>query len=67
MIISILTPQMFLIALKKEVYNLKSQRIHPNNKTLDPFEADLFKLIRKIRFRKYHNDFQTKLNKDKRN
>ena len=31
---------------------------------LDPFEADLFKLIKKIRFRKYHNYFQIKLKKD---
>ena len=49
---------------KKEVYNLKSQRRPPNNKLLDPFEADLFKLIKKITFRKDHNHFLTKLNKD---
>ena len=49
---------------KKEVYNLKSQRTLPNNNLLDPFEADLFKLFRKIRFKKDHNNLQTKLNKD---
>ena len=43
---------------------MKSQRTPPNNKLLNTFEADLFKLIRKIRFRKYHNHFQTKSNKD---
>ena len=37
-----------------------------NNKLLDPFEADLFKLIRKIRFRNDQNHFQTKLNKDRK-
>ena len=31
---------------------------------LDPFEAYLFKLIWKITFRKNHDHFQTKLNKD---
>ena len=30
---------------KKDVYNLKSQNTSPNNKLLDPFETDLFKLI----------------------
>ena len=48
---------------KREVYNQKSQRKLPNNKLLDPFEADLYKLIKKIKFRKDHNHFQTKLNK----
>ena len=43
---------------------LKSQRTPPNNKLLNPFEADLFKLIKKIKFRKNHKSFQTKLNKD---
>ena len=46
------------------MYNLKSQRTPPNNKLLDPFEADLFNSIKKIRFRKDHNHFQTKLNED---
>ena len=41
---------------KKEVYNLKSQKTPPNNKLLDPFEVDLFKLI-KIRFRIDYNSF----------
>ena len=49
---------------KKEVYNLNSQKTPPNNKLLDPFEADLFKLIKKIRFRRDYNSFQMKLNKD---
>ena len=46
----------------KKVYNLKSKRTPPNYKLLDPFEADLFKLIEKIKFRKDHNSFQTKIN-----
>ena len=50
---------------KKEVYNLKSQRTPPNNKLQDPFEDDLFKSIWKIRFRRDHKHFQTKLNKYK--
>ena len=49
---------------KKEVYNLKSQNTPPNNKLLDPFEADLFKLIKKVKFKREHNNFQMKLNKD---
>ena len=40
---------------KNEVYRLKSQRT-------PPFEAELFKLIKKIKFRKCHNHFQTKSN-----
>ena len=51
---------------KKEVYNLGFQRTPPNNKLLDPFEADLFKLIKKIKFRRDHNNFQAKLNMDKK-
>ena len=31
--------------VKKEVYNLKFRNTPPNNKLLDPFEADLVKLI----------------------
>ena len=49
---------------KKEVYSIKSQNIPPNNKLLDPFEADLFKLIRRVEFKREHNDFQIKLKKD---
>ena len=49
---------------KKEVYSLKSQNTPRNNKLLDPFEADLFKLIRKVEFKREHNNFQMKLNKD---
>ena len=49
---------------KKEVYNLKSQNTLPNNKLLQSFEADLFKLIRKVKFRIDYNNFQNKLNKD---
>ena len=49
---------------KKEVYNLKSENTPPNNKLLEPFEADLFKLIRKVKFRRDYNIFQKKLNKD---
>ena len=30
---------------KKEIYNLKSQNTLPDNKLLDPFEADLFRLV----------------------
>ena len=48
---------------KKEVYNLKSQNTPPD-KLLDLFEADLFKLIRKVKFRRDYNSFQKKLNKD---
>ena len=39
-------------------------RTPSNNKLLNPFEADLLKLIRKIKFRKYYNHFKTKLNQD---
>ena len=52
-----------LMHTKKKVYNLKSQMTPPNNKLLDPFEADLFKSIKKIRFRSY-NSFQIKVDKD---
>ena len=46
------------------MYNVKSQRTPLNNKLLGLFEADLFKSIGKIRFRKDHNHFQTTLNRD---
>ena len=49
---------------KKEVYNLKSQNTPPSNKLLDPFETDLVKLIRKVKFKREHNNFQMELNKD---
>ena len=49
---------------KKEVYNLKSQNTPPNNRLLDPFEADLFGLIKKIKFKRENNNFQMKLNRD---
>ena len=42
---------------KKEVYNLKSQNTLPNKKLLDPFETDLFKLIRKVEFKRERNNF----------
>ena len=50
--------------VKKEVYNLKSQNTPPNNRLLDPFETDLFKLIRMVKFKKVRNNFQIELNKD---
>ena len=37
---------------------------NPNNKLLDPFGMDLFKLIKKVKFKREHNNFQMKLNKD---
>ena len=49
---------------KKEVYNLKSQNTPPNNRLIDPFETDLFKLIKMVKFKKVRNNFQMKLNKD---
>ena len=49
---------------KKEVYNLKSQNTPPNTRLLDPFETDLFKLIKMVKFKKVRNNFQMKLNKD---
>ena len=42
----------------------KSQRTPPNHKLLEPFENDLFKLIKKIRFRKRDDHFQDRLKKD---
>ncbi len=48
----------------KEVFNLKTQKTPPRNKLLNPLENDLFKLIRKIKFRKQFNSFRTKPNKD---
>ena len=53
---------MKIVTAKKKVYNLKSQYTPPNNKPLDPFEADLLKLIRKVKFRRDYNSFQKKLN-----
>ena len=52
-----------MVTVQKVVYNLKSQKTFPNSKQLDPLEVDLFKLIRKIKFRRDYNSFQ-KLNKD---
>ena len=49
--------QLIRSKMKKEVYNFKSQNT-------PPFEADLFKLIRKVRFKREHNNFQMILNKD---
>ena len=49
---------------KKGVYNHKPQNTPPNKKLLDPFETDIFKLIRKVKFKREHNNFQMKLNKD---
>ena len=49
---------------KKEVYNLKSQNTPPNNRLLDPFEADLFRLIKKVKFKRENNNFQMKLSRD---
>ena len=49
---------------KKEFYNLKSQNTPPNYKLQDPFETDLFKLFRKVKFKRQHNNFQIKINKD---
>ena len=47
----------------KEVFNLKTLKTLPNYK-LDPFENDLYKLIRKIKFSKQFNSLRTKINKD---
>ena len=49
---------MIWTAQNKDVYNLKSQKTPPNNKLLDLFAADLFKLIKKIRFRRVYNSFK---------
>ena len=49
---------------KKEVYNLKSQNTPPNNRLLDPFETDLFRLIKKVKFKRENNNFQMKLSRD---
>ena len=49
---------------KKEVYNLKSQNTPPYNRLLDPFEADLFRLIKKVKFKRENNNFQMKLSRD---
>ncbi len=46
-----LEPQEDNNCAKKEVYNLKSQNTPPNNRLLDHFEADLFGLIKKIKFK----------------
>ena len=59
-----LEPQEDNNCAKKEVYNLKSQNTPPNNRLLDPFEADLFGLIKKRKFKRENNNFQIKLNKD---
>ena len=48
----------------KRSSTLKPKKTPPSNKLLDQFEKDLFKLIRKIKFRKQFNSFQTKINKD---
>ena len=50
--------------VKKDVYNLKSQNTPPNNRRLDSFETDLFKLIKMVKFKKVRNNFQMKLSKD---
>ena len=50
--------------VKKDVYNLKSQNTPPNNRLLDSFEMDLFKLIKMVKFKKVRNNFQMKLSKD---
>ena len=59
-----LEPQEDNNCAKKEVYNLKSQNTLPNNRLLDPFEADMFGLIKKIKFKRENNNFQMKLNRD---
>ena len=43
---------------------LNSQRTPSSNRKLDPFEDDLFGLIRKINFRNTKNGFQTKMKGD---
>ena len=50
--------------VKKDVYNLKSQNTPPNNRLLDSFETDLFKLIKMVKFKKVRNNFQMKLSQD---
>ena len=50
--------------VKKEVYNLKSQNTPPNNRLLDSFETDFFKLIKMVTFKKVRNNFQMKLSND---
>ena len=50
--------------IKKDVCNLKSQNTPPNNRLLDLFETDLFKLIKMVKFKKVRNNFQMKLSKD---
>ena len=50
--------------VKKDVYNLKSPNTPPNNRLLDSFETDLFKLIKMVKFKKVRNNFQMKLSQD---
>ena len=50
--------------VKKNVYNLKSPNTPPNNRLLDSFETDLFKLIKLVKFKKVRNNFQMKLSQD---
>ena len=59
-----LEPQEDNNCAKKELYNLKSQNTPPNNRLLDPFEADLFGLIKKVKFKRENNNFQMKLSRD---
>ena len=49
---------------KKETFNLKTQNTPPTNPLLDPFEEDLLRLVRKIKFTKQHNKFQQKILND---
>ena len=59
-----LEPQEDNNCTKKEVYNLKSQNTPPTNRLLDPFEADLFRLIKKVKFKRGNNNFQMKFSRD---
>lgn len=49
---------------KVQRYGLKSEGTPKQIKELAPFEEDLIRLVKDIKFRKVKNDFQTKLSKD---
>ena len=57
-------PKELQLEQRKREIQMKSQKTPPSNKTLDIFEEELFKVIRKINFKKWKKKFQTKIEKD---
>ena len=53
-----------LFYLEPQEDNNCTKNTPPKNRLLDPFEADLFRLIKKVQFKRENNNFQMKLSRD---